>query len=257
MLSVAPEIASGQGQNPTPGAVEKVSMNDQYKDILQQLSESTALAAAGDAAAQTKRLATLKKCFRRCKPLVARNLWALPPMQEVLHEIPISYVERDDTEAAVAAACLIATECVPYLLPAPFTSQRVKNLFMIAGCLTSTAGDVQAEAKGAAAGDSVREKLREEFRTIDQVSLCQMLLLMVLRLTPAPYRHEWDVSIRAKDILEDINQLQGRENELTLITAWATNPQADRSQEFFQYAVVQPVRRLAALGKELIEKEFS
>ena len=67
---------------------------------------------------------------------------------------------------------------------------------------------------------------------------------------------EWEVSITAKQMLDEINQLPGREQELSLINAWRENPEADQAKAFFEYAVVKQVDALANLGMDVFKMDF-
>lgn len=153
----------------------------------------------------------------------------------------------------------MATACDPYRYPPPFHSARVQGLFRVAKLLSNTAADTNSTSTSASnivSKTSLGTRAQEILRDIDQVSLCQMLLMLVLRLVPEGFAKEWEVSADAQDMLHDIGLLPGREKELSLINAWAADPGDDKNQAFFRYAVVDPVHWLASLGREALDNEF-
>ena len=103
----------------------------------------------------------------------------------------------------------------------------------------------------------LENKIRDALKEIDQVSLCQMLLLTIQRLAPKDMQDKWDLSVGAQKILDDIGALGGRENELSLISAWSREPQNEQAKSFYDFAVVEPCRRLSELGKAVIRTEFT
>ncbi|EQL00233.1 MYND finger family protein [Ophiocordyceps sinensis CO18] len=165
--------------------------------------------------------------YRDCAGLVAADLWAVTPVPQLLTEISIYYAEQGEFAFALAVACFIATACDAHRYAAYFHPVRAKNVLIIAKLLAHTAEGTAAPSR---AVDSINtragpdQRIRETLRDIDQVSLCQMLLTMVLRSAPAGHAHEWDVAAPAREMLQDIGQLPGREKELSLIMAWMQDP---------------------------------
>ncbi|OAQ91726.1 SET domain-containing protein [Purpureocillium lilacinum] len=201
----------------------------------------------------------LRAQYSDCRGLVGGELWAVTPVPQVLTEISIYYAEKRNFAFALAVACLIATRADPYRYVAWFHPVRVKNLFMIAKLLAHTA-EKSASLSSSVMSPPMRANMDQEaqikLQEIDQVALCQMLLVMVLRAAPSGVSNEWDLVQPARELLEDIEQLPGREKELSLINAWIKDPATETSKSFFDYAVVQQVNALASLGTAALKMDF-
>ena len=203
--------------------------------------------------------ASLCHRYQRCKNFAESDVWAMAPLPHLVADASSYYAAEENWSFALTTACLMATACDSYRYPPPFHSVRVQDLFRIAKLLSNTAADTSSLSQSPSSVVSKSDpntRVQDTLKDIDQVSLCQMLLMMVLRLIPEELAKEWDLAVDAQDMLKDIGQLPGRDKALTLINAWATNPEADQSRKFFQYAVVGPVHTLASLGKEALEHEF-
>ncbi|KAM4059558.1 MYND finger domain-containing protein [Hirsutella rhossiliensis] len=197
--------------------------------------------------------------YRDCAGLVAAEMWAVTPVPQLLTEISIYYAERGDFAFALAVACFVATACDPYRYAAYFHPVRAKNVLMIAKLLANTAEGTTAlnqAVESITTRADLDQKIRETLRDIDQVSLCQMLLIMVLRSAPAGHADGWEVAVAAREMLQDIEQLPGRDKELPLITAWMQDPSDEQCRAFFDYAVVQQVDALASLGRAVLQVKF-
>lgn len=249
-LLSSPQLRSHPAaQDPT-----KVSLARSFGERARELLDSKSTPEPLD-----ERFASLKAQYVQCSELVSGRLWAISPLPQILTEIPIYYAEAGDFVSAATVACHVATMCDPYRYVAPFHPVRTKGLFMIARLLANTAADTAALGQSAqitASKKSVNQKALETLRGIDQVSLCQMLLIMVLWATPAGKEAEWELSASAKTMLDDIDQLPGRDQELSLINAWKNDPHSDQSKAFFDYAVVKQINALGDLGREVLKVDF-
>lgn len=133
---------------------------------------------------------------------------------------------------------------------------------MVAKLLANTAADtaIAMNSSGSSAvvqkGTDLSNIIQDALREIDQVSLCQMVLMMILRLAPTGEADKWDIPKDAQKMLQDIQQLPGREKELSLIDVWAAEPHSNSTAAFFKFAVVDPCRRLSELGKAVMMNEF-
>lgn len=207
-----------------------------------------------------ERRQVLQAQYRGCRGLVEESLWSFSPLPEILTEISVYFAESGDFASAVALACHVSTNCQPYRFVAPFHPVRVKGLATIAKMLAHTAASTAALPKQTAVSGSAQAdlglKAREMLRDIDQVSLCQMLLIMVLWATPEDRRGDWEVAIDAKAMLDEIGCLAGRQQELSVINEWTQNPDGAKSQSFFDFAVRQPVGRLADLAPAILRHDF-
>lgn len=202
-----------------------------------------------------QRKAMLQTQLSACQSLIAQDLWAVSPLPQTLTETSIYFAEEGDYASALAVASLVASRCDPFRFVAPFHPVRAKNLFMMVKLLSNTAAETSSNT-AAQSKTGLAQRLQSALREIDQVSLSQMLLYMVLDSAPAAYAKEWDLAVLAQEIMDGIDGLQGREQELSLIRAWREKPAEDKNKAFFEYAVVQQVEVLAELGKSVIA-EFS
>lgn len=199
------------------------------------------------------RQAALSSQYKGVQNLIKANLWAVSPVPQLLTEITIYFAEQNNFPYALCIASLVASSCDPYRYTAPFHPVRVKNIFMMSKLLANTA---ESPKQALPAGkNSLGKKVQEALSNIDQVSLCQMLLIMVRKMSPGDLR-EWELCIEARDMLDDIGKLPGREKELSLITGWDGDEKAEASGVFFEYAVVKQVGVLADLGREVLMMEF-
>ncbi|KAK5987358.1 Histone-lysine N-methyltransferase ASHR1-like protein [Cladobotryum mycophilum] len=201
----------------------------------------------------------LQEEYDECAQLVKEELWAVSPLPELLTGISVYYVKQENIPFALAISCLFATACDPYQYVAPFHPMRLVGLLTIAKLLSNTAADTASlnkSLKSMAVEPSLDQKVQEKLQEIDQVSLCQMLLIMILWSTPAVCAADWDIAVRARDMLNDIDRLSGREKELSLIDEWKRDPKSDQSKAFFEYAVVQQVDALANLGRAVLKLDF-
>lgn len=219
--------------------------------------ESFPAAQAGD---PHLRQSSLRTRIRACKGLLSQDAWAAAPLPHLVTAAAIFFSEQGNFAYGLTLACTVVMDCDPYRYTAPFHPMRARGLYMVTKLLANTAADTAA-AMGhggslVAAQKDVATKVQETLTEIDQVSLCQMLLILILRLTPKDWQDKWDISVGARAMLEDIRQLQGRDEELSLINSWVMEPQSDRSRAFFQFAVVEPCQRLSKLGKAVLKVEF-
>ncbi|XEU98688.1 hypothetical protein FSHL1_003975 [Fusarium sambucinum] len=238
-----------------PGATDpnKVSAARRHSQELSELLEEK----ESSGSLETRR-ASLRKRYQRCKELAAEDMWAVSPLPQLLSEISILYAEECNFVYALVTACFITTSCDSYRHVLPYHPVRIKGLLLVAKLLANTAADTASLgiSQAVAIKENFNQRALQTLQDIDQVSLCQMLLIMILKSVPKSYVQEWEVSITAKQILDEIDQLPGREKELSLITAWRENPEADQARSFFEYAVVKQVDALANLGLEILEMDF-
>ncbi|OAQ72855.2 MYND finger family protein [Pochonia chlamydosporia 170] len=176
--------------------------------------------------------------YKSNKTLIDDDLWAVSPVPQLLTETSIYFAEQNNFAYALAVASVVAVSCDPYRYVTPFHPVRVKNLLMIAKLLANTAenmGSAITTTKGV-----LNQKLQEALADIDQVSLCQMLLLMVVKMCPGELA-EWELCVSAREMLADIARLPGRGKELSLINSWGVDGDLEESKLFYEYAVVKQV----------------
>ncbi|UKZ73223.1 hypothetical protein TrVFT333_000865 [Trichoderma virens FT-333] len=175
------------------------------------------------------------------------------------YKISMLYGEEENFAFALAVACFIATACDPYQYASPYHPIRLAGLFTIANLSTHTAAATAFLANSATPVSkkvTLEQKIEESLREIDQVSLCQMLLIMILKYSPEKYGAELGLVVKAQALLDDIEKLAGREKETSLIDEWRQDPNSEKSQAFFEFAVVKQVNTLASLGRDILRRDF-
>ncbi|KAG5921733.1 hypothetical protein E4U42_005727 [Claviceps africana] len=226
--------------------------------------------------------ALLKKHLAGCAALMDNDLWAVAPLPQVLTEVSLCYVREQRYAYAVVVAAMVAVECDPYRYAAPFHVVRLKNLLMVVKLLAWTAEDAAAlrgrgrgrgrrreqgrepslrgsvAASRTGAAGHLESDIMETLGGMDQVSLSQMLLMMVLKAaSPAEAAlDQWSLGRQARELHDDIAALDGRDKELSLIHAWRDDPEGEASRMFFEYAVVGQMAALASLGKRVVSLEW-
>ncbi|KAF4446619.1 SET and MYND protein [Fusarium austroafricanum] len=241
------------GQHPAATDSEKASTARSYSAELSDLiNEKDHNLSPED------RRATLRARYQQCKGLTSEKLWAVSPLPQLLTEISILYIEESNFVYALAMGCFVAISCDPYRHVLPYHPLRVKGLLLVAKLLANTAADTASlgSSQAVASKRDLNQRALQTLQDIDQISLCQMLLIMILKSFPKHYVQEWEVSATAEQMLDEINELSGREQELSLINAWREDPEADQARAFFEYAVVKQADALANLGLEILEMDF-
>ncbi|KAG5979571.1 hypothetical protein E4U55_005016 [Claviceps digitariae] len=216
----------------------------------------------------------LKLHLRRYMALMDNDLWAVSPLPQTLTEVSLCYTHEQKFTYAVVVAAMVAVECDPYRYAAPFHIVRLQNLLMVVKLLVWTAEDAAAlrgrdpgqqsslggsmAASRAGAAGHLEGEILETLAEMDQVSLSQMLLIMVLKAaSPAEMGPDQSsLGLQARELQDDIEALDGREKELSLIYAWRDDPNSEASRVFFEYAVVKQMTALASLGKRVMKLEW-
>ena len=192
--------------------------------------------------------------WKLCRPLVEAKMWAVEPVPSSILEFA-GMCQSDDKKSAYALplACFLATECEPVKLVAPFLPWRVKGLMMVAKLL-SHVGELRAT--GELQTTCTHEGLIDILTKSDQVSMCEAMLRLVVHYASMGASEEWDVLREARDILQEIESLQGREQESYFLQTWAKDPQDPEGSTFFENAVLKPVIDLAALAIGIMDAEL-
>lgn len=252
--SLVPDVSKFR-KHPAASRLSKQSIINQYSEPAEHI---TSALAAVESPSERRKL--LKSEYKKRKPLVEEEVWAVTPLPDILFRISMMYGEEENFAFALAVACFVATACDPYQYASPFHPVRLAGLFTIANLTTHTAAATAILANSATpvakSTTTLEQKMEETLREIDQVSLCQMLLIMILQYSPEKYGAELGLVVKARALLDDIEKLAGREQELSLIDEWRRDPNGEKSQAFFEFAVVQQVNALAGLGREILRRDF-
>ncbi|PNP59517.1 hypothetical protein THARTR1_01007 [Trichoderma harzianum] len=251
--SLVPDVSKFR-KHPATTSPSKQSIINRHGESADRISNALATIES-----PSERRKILKSEYNKSKALVAEELWAVTPLPDILFRISMLYGEEENFAFALAVACFIATACDPYQYASPYHPVRLAGLFTVANLTTHTAAATAFLAKSATPVSkkaTLEQKVEETLREIDQVSLCQMLLIMVLKYSPEKYGAEPSLVGKARMLLEDIEKLAGREKETSLIDEWRQDPNSEKSQAFFEFAVVQQVNALANLGREILRRDI-
>lgn len=181
-------------------------------------------------------------------------MFAIEPVPSTLHDL-INFYQEDcrNLAAALSLACFLVTECHPFAHVAPFKPWRVKGVMLTATLLSHTA---PLTMMGELPKTCSHAGLVAALCRCDQTSMCEALLRLVIRYGPMAHSDDWDVLKDAKELLEDIESLEGRELNATLLSAWSTNPQRSDCKAFFDEAVLKPINELAGFAIEIASAEM-
>ncbi|RBQ86338.1 hypothetical protein VDGD_03295 [Verticillium dahliae] len=184
--------------------------------------------------------------------------WAIEPTSYFLQEALTYYKSVDKLEAALAVASLIAVESDPYKYVEPFHVQRVQGLMGVANILLGIppGGDaLPSFARQVGKYTDFPAAKSSALSNVDFMSLCQMVLVLVVKWAPLGHSPEWELYLLYREQLQEIEALPGRDRENGMIRAWASDP--SQMAQFFDFAVVKPMALLAELGKAVLAVDFA
>lgn len=196
-------------------------------------------------------LEVLRYQWGQCKPLIKAKMWATEPLAQTLEGAIRYYVGQGSLIHALSIACFARLNCDPYKHVAPFKQWRLKGLMVIAKMLTNTAPYPAMLDLAKKTEPSLLRALQEA----DQVTICQAMLLMVTAYGPMAHSEEWEILVLAKDMLRDIESLEGRETESSLLRAWARQ-EGGADAVFFEREVLRKVEHLASFAIGVLEKDL-
>lgn len=192
--------------------------------------------------------------WSRCAALRDAKMYAVEPLPALLHSLIIQYETQEQNFAyALSLACFLATSCHPYAHVPPFKPWRVKGLMMVAQLLSQTA---PLSAMGELGKICPYPALVERLARMDQVSMCEAVLRLVVYYGPIAHSDDWEVVANARELLDDIAQLQGRERESATIGLWATDPERPDARHFFEEVVLKPIKELAGFALDITERRL-
>ncbi|KAH8160330.1 hypothetical protein CIB48_g7911 [Xylaria polymorpha] len=180
----------------------------------------------------------LRRRWAACKPLRDSRTpaCAIEPLPRVLAEASMYFGEQGNFAYSLCISSFLATNVDPYKAAAPFAPQRVKGLLIVAKLLANTApADPDASPGGSKAltsAKNLRGAISKAMGKMDQATMCQILLELVVYHAPAAHSKEWSVFREAKDLLGDLEALQGRETEDALVKAFMRNPDGTEERLF-------------------------
>ncbi|KAK4127142.1 SET domain-containing protein [Parathielavia appendiculata] len=196
-----------------------------------------------------------KARWKLCRPLIDARMWAVEPLPTTILELATRWQTSNKMVVyALPLLCCLATECDPFKLVAPFMPWRIKGIVAIVKLLAVTG---ELTASGALATRCTHEGLVGTLATSDQVSMCEALLRLVVRHASVGAAEDWDVLQQAKSMLEDVESLQGREQESNVLRAWAKDPNDPECAAFFENQVLKPIKTLSSIAVETLEAMLS
>ncbi|KAI1075802.1 hypothetical protein F5B20DRAFT_373904 [Whalleya microplaca] len=204
---------------------------------------------------RVEKLQVLRQRWHMCARLRKAGLYAVEPLNDVLVEASAYFGEQGNFGYSLAISCFLALNCDPYISPMPFSQSRVKGMFMLAKLLSNTVtGDAPLRVSGS--DEALETRIFQALSEMDQATICQVVLSMVVYYSPAAHSNEWQVCRDARELLADLESLPGRETESVLVKAFAKNPKDPTTQRFFESAVLEPIQQLAGFALEVMANEF-
>ncbi|KAI0858518.1 SET domain-containing protein [Xylaria cubensis] len=255
-LSVVPGIQKLPGSHTPDPLSSNESLSATVEEIYSWCSSSLLGLSESDKRKQ------LHRRWTACKPLrdSRTSAYAIEPLPRVLAEASIYFGEQGNFAYSLCISSFLATNVDPYKAAAPFAPQRVKGLLMIAKLLANTApANLDAStgsSRALTSTKSLRGVISEALGKMDQATMCQVLLELVVYYAPAAHSKEWSVFREAKDLLGDLEALQGRETEEALVKAFMRNPNGAEERLFFEQAILGPLRQLSAFCINILDSEF-
>ncbi|KAI1376342.1 hypothetical protein F4677DRAFT_89043 [Hypoxylon crocopeplum] len=196
----------------------------------------------------------LRRRWRMCAKLRKVESYAVEPLTQVLVEASVYFSIQGNFAYGLAIACFLALNSDPYKGPMPFFEPRVRRMFVMAKLLTNTAATTDLALSGNSA--TLEARIYQALSSKDQATLCQVVLRILIYYCPAAHSTEWQIYHQAKDLLNDLESLPGRETENALINAFVRNPNGSDERRFFMTAVLYPIQALAEFALKAMETEF-
>lgn len=186
-----------------------------------------------------------------CRPLVDARMWAIEPLSTTVTQLAIRWqASYKMVVYALPLLCFASTECEPFKYVAPFKPSRIKGLMAITKLLAVTG---EFTASGALATRCHHEGLVGSLAMADQVTMCEGLLRLIVHYGAVGAAESWEVLRDARAMLADLESLEGREQESTLLRAWAQDPEDPEGGAFFEDQVLKPINTLASFAVEILE----
>ena len=182
------------------------------------------------------------------------HMWAVEPIPTTI--LQASTLCQADTRAwayALPLSCFLATECDPFKYVAPFVPWRVKGMMVLAKLLGEAA---RLTASGLLAKNCPDKALVGVLERSDQMCMCEAMLRLVIHYATIGASEEWEVLREAREMLGEVESLEGREKESALLRKWAMDPEHPEASAFFQYSVLKPVNELAALAVGIMDDQL-
>ncbi|OTB07591.1 hypothetical protein M426DRAFT_317898 [Hypoxylon sp. CI-4A] len=196
--------------------------------------------------AETKRQIGLR--WKLCQPLREAGLFAIDPVTQVFYEASTYFATKGNRAYSLALWCFISLHNEPYIGPMPFHVPRMKSMLTTAKFFSVKFG---APSSGSS---DLAKRIAGFISEIDQATVCQVIVTIVLHYVPMAHSKNWHVYRVAKALLDDIEKLPGRETEKALVNAFAQNLKGAEEARFFNTVVLEPLRKLADFALEIMDE---
>ncbi|EFW99604.1 set and mynd domain protein [Grosmannia clavigera kw1407] len=194
------------------------------------------------------RLASLRRAWALCRPLVRARRWAVEPLAHVFQQAIVYYSEQHNFAHALAVECFVALRSDPYKYVAPFAQWRLKGLLLIAKTITNTAIDPTPSSSPSA--------LQAALAPLADGALYEAILLMVLRYGPMGHSDEWELLDTAREMLQDVRSVPDRDLISAALHHWIQDPTEPAAARFFRDNILPPVERLADLAVDILKADL-
>lgn len=208
----------------------------------------------GDSALPNGLHQTVRDRWKECEPLRKANLFAVEPLPRVMGEATIYFGEREDFTCGAVICCFLALNSDPIKSPMPFGPSRLKGLLMLANILSNTAPISGSNTPSA--GGTLRVRIAQALSKMDQATMAQAILAIIVQWSRLTHSEEWHVYQEANAQLKDIEKLPGRRKEKELVQIWVKGQDDVEAAMFLDYAVLKPLRELAEFALEVMDSEF-
>lgn len=106
------------------------------------------------------------------------------------------------------------------------------------------------------AGGASKGKVARALENMDQVTLYQAILAIIVCWGPSAHSKDWLVYRQAVDQLEQVESLPGRDEAKSLVKIWAADIGISEATEFFELHNLKYLRELAEFANEIMDSEL-
>ncbi|KAK6197237.1 hypothetical protein LQW54_010807 [Pestalotiopsis sp. IQ-011] len=200
----------------------------------------------------SNRKLNLMERWKLCEPLRRAGLFAVAPVPQIISEASVYFAACQDLPSGLALSCFLIIYCDPFQEPMPFSATRLKGLLMLANVLSNTI----LLPRSLPAGGALDIKVARALQNMDQVTLYQAILVIIVRWGPSAHSKDWLVYRQAVDQLKQVESLPGRDDAKSLVKIWAADIDIPEATEFFELHVLKSLRELAEFATEIMDSEF-
>ncbi|KAI1436765.1 SET domain-containing protein [Xylaria sp. CBS 124048] len=248
-LSLQPDIQKMIAKFPTLTPGEKASLNATVEEIFPSCSASIVNLSGPEKAKE------LRRRWQACKPLRCAPvpLFAIAPFPDLLADAAVYFMKQGNPDYSLCVSSFIATQVDPYISPAPFAIQRVKQMLLLAR--TGVTLMVRKVPQPSVQYDSLEGRVIRAVRRVDLSRMCQVLLELIVHYGPTAHSEEWPVVGEAKELLKW--QYVGRREEVSKrFRQIVKNPTGAKERGFLDHDLLDYLRELSSFCMEIMEKEF-